>query len=213
VAGVFADYTTDRGLVVLDASTYVADTGQTSVQSAALYLNPGADPAVTRRALEGLFRPDQAIAIVSNRGLRARVLDIFDQSFAITFALELIAVLVSVIAVVNTLVASILERQAELGILRAVGLGARELKRVVRWEAGLIGGTASLLGGAAGVVLSGLLVFVINRQVFGWTIQYHLPPEVLATAAVLAVASALVAATWPARRAAATPIAQAVRYE
>ncbi len=213
VAGVFYDYTTDRGLVVLDAATYVADTGQTGVQSVAVYLRPGAGIETARASLEALFGPGSAVAVVSNRELRTRVLDIFDQTFAITFALELIAVIVSAFAVVNTLVASTMERQAELGILRAVGLGRGELGRLVRVEAGLIAGAASILGVAVGFVLSLILVFVINRQAFGWTIQYHVPPEALVTAAVLAVGTALVAATWPARRAAATPIAQAVRYE
>jgi putative ABC transport system permease protein len=212
VVGVFADYTTDRGLVVVDAETYVADTGQQGVQSVAIYLAPGADPATLRGEVERLVGGG-AIAVVSNRELRARVLDVFDQTFAITFALELIAVVVSAIAVVNTLVASTIERQAEIGILRAVGLGRGELGRLVRWEAGLIGTAASLLGGAVGVLLSLILVFVINRQAFGWTIRYHLPAEALATAAALAVVTALLAATWPARRAAGVPIAQAVRYE
>lgn len=213
VVGVFYDYTTDRGLVILDGETYVADTGRTEVQSVAVYLKPGTEVEAARRSLESLFGPDAAVAVVSNRELRARVLDIFDQTFAITFALELIAVVVSAIAVVNTLVASTVERQAELGILRAIGIGRGELGRLVRVEAGLIAGAASLLGGAVGFVLSLILVFVINRQAFGWTIRYHLPPEALVTAAALAVGTALVAATWPARRAAAAPIAQAVRYE
>ncbi len=213
VVGVFYDYTTDRGLVVLDAETYVADTGRSDVQSVAVYLRPGADLEAARASLESLFGPDAAVAVVSNRELRARVLDIFDQTFSITFALELIAVVVSAITVVNTLVASTLERQAELGILRAVGLGRADIGRLVRAEAGFIAFAASLLGAAVGVVLSLILVFVINRQAFGWTIQYHLPLEALGTAAALAVGTALVAATWPARRAAAVPIAQAVRYE
>jgi putative ABC transport system permease protein len=215
IVGVFADYTTDRGLVVVDAEVYVADTGRREVQSVALYLSPGADVEAARRAVESAVGEGApgAVAVVSNRELRRRVLDIFDQTFAITFALELIAVIVSVFAVVNTLVASILERQAELGILRAVGLSRREIGRVVRLEAGLIGAASSLLGGAVGVVLSLILVFVINRQAFGWTIRYALPAEALLTATGLAIASAVLAATWPARRAAAMPIAQAVRYE
>ncbi|HWP34551.1 MAG TPA: ABC transporter permease, partial [Thermodesulfobacteriota bacterium] len=213
VVAVFTDYTTDRGLVLLDAPVFVADTGQAGVQSAAVYLEPGADPVAARRALEALVAPYGAVAVVSNRELRERVLSVFDQAFRLTFALELIAVVVSVLAVTNTLVAGVLERQAELGILRAVGLGARELRRLVRIEALLIALAAGLLGGAAGVALSAVLAFVINRQAFGWTIRYQVAPEILVTAALLAVGSALVAAGWPARRAASLPIAQAVRYE
>ena len=89
--------------------------------------------------------------ILSNRALRTRVLEIFDQTFAITYGLEAIALVVAVLGVLNSLLASVLERTREIGILRSVGFTRGGIVRSILWEAGLMGALANLLGALAGL--------------------------------------------------------------
>ncbi|MFQ5931410.1 MAG: ABC transporter permease, partial [Nitrospiraceae bacterium] len=115
--------------------------------------------------------------------------------------------------IINTMLTSVLERQRELATLRAVGASARQIRRLVLWEAGYLGVLGALLGLLGGILLSILLVEVINKQSFGWTIQLVLPIKLLVEAIVLAVTVALAAGYLPARWAAHQPVGEGLRYE
>ena len=103
------------------------------------------------------------------------MLEVFDKTFAITYSLEIIAILVAVLGLFNTLVSLILERKREIGILRFIGAFKGQVKRMVLIEAGILGLIGSVMGFIAGVIVSYILIFVINKQSFGWTIQVHFP--------------------------------------
>jgi len=212
VVGVYYDYTTEGGVVVLDRPEFVRLWGETTVNSLAVYLEPGADPdAIKRAILRAVPRPD--LLVFSNAGLKAHVLRIFDQTFAITYALQAIAVIVAILGVASTLGASVIERRREIGIVRALGFTRGQVARTVGLEAGLLGGLAALLGLGAGMLLSLILTFVINKQSFGWSIQFHVPLARIAGYLLLGVAAAVAASFWPAWQATRTAIGEAVRYE
>lgn len=141
------------------------------------------------------------------------MLTVFDQTFRITFALQFIAVLVAVLGVVTTLTALILQRGREIGILRATGALRSQVRRIVLIEGGVLGLLGSLLGCAAGVMLALLLVHVINRQYFGWTIRMAIEPGVFAQAVVLMVGTSLAASLAPARYASERVAAESLRVE
>jgi putative ABC transport system permease protein len=151
--------------------------------------------------------------ILTNGELRREVLRIFDQTFAITYALEIIAVTVALLGIANTLLSGILERQRELAVLRAIGGTPAQVGRLILWESGLLGLAGTVLGLGAGLVLSVLLVEVINKQSFGWTIVFHPSPWVWLEAAGLGLLTTLLAGYWPARRAARLPVAEGLQYE
>ena len=127
---------------------------------------------------------------------------IFDSTFAITYALEVIAIAVAMLGVAGTLLTLVLERRRELTMLRLVGALKRQVQRVVVTEAALIGATAMGIGLVVGVALSLLLVYVINVQSFGWTIQFRVPVMFLAQVSLVVVLATAVAGLYPARRAA-----------
>jgi putative ABC transport system permease protein len=213
VKGVFYDYTTDAGIVFVDRARFARLWHDRRTESLALYLAPGADPDRVRRTLLSLAGPGEWLQVTPHRILRARVLEIFDQTFRITWALQAIAVLVAVLGVFATLTALVVERGRDLGVLRAVGALRSQVRTIVLVESGLLGGIGALLGCALGVVLALLLVHVINRQFFGWTIQFAFAPGVLVEAVVLMVGASLVAALAPARRAARRVPGEAMRDE
>jgi putative ABC transport system permease protein len=153
------------------------------------------------------------MVLISNAGLRKRVLEVFDQTFAITYALEAIAVLVAVLGVATGLSSNILERRREIGMLRSLGLTRRGVLWSVVGEAGFLGIISAILGAVAGISLGAILIFVINRQSFGWTIRFGWPVFEVSAYLALAVLAALVAGWIPARAAARTEIAQMLRED
>jgi len=212
IAGVYYDYTTDGGLVVMDRRLFQTFWRDSWLSSIVIYLAPGADAEAVRQSVrEATGRED--LVIFSSRDLRRRILDVFDQTFAITYALQAIALIVAALGVLTTLAASVLERTREIGILRSLGFDRAGIARTVLAEAGLLGILANVVGALAGLGLSLILIHVINKQSFGWTIQFAFPGRLMVQYAALTVGASVLAGLLPAWRACRLPIAQAVRYE
>ena len=212
IAGVYYDYTTDGGLVVMDRQLFQALWSDPWLDSIVVYLAPAADAESVRQAVRAAAGREDLV-IVSSRDLRRRILDIFDQTFAITYALQAIALIVAALAVLTTLAASVLERTREIGILRSLGVDRAGIARTVLAEAGLLGLAANVVGALAGLALSLILIHVINKQSFDWTIQFIFPGRLIVQYAALTVAASLLAGVLPAWRACRLPVAEAVRYE
>ena len=121
IAGVYYDYTTEGGLAVMDRSLFQKFWRDPWLTSIIIYLSPGSDPQAVRRELLRRLPTHDEIVLLSNRELKTRILEIFDQTFAITYALEVVALVVATLGILNTLIASVLERTREIGILRSVG--------------------------------------------------------------------------------------------
>ena len=202
VGAVYFDYSSDRGLVVMDAGTFERHFGPDRPSGLTLYLTPGSDPEVVRDELNAALGPERRLFITTNAALRATVLRIFDATFAITYALEVIAIGVSLFGMAATLLTLVLERRREMAMLRLVGADSRQLRRLIVIEAGVLGALTQAVGLVVGLALSLILIYVINVQSFGWTIQFHLPAGFLAQATVAIVAAAAVAGLYPARLAA-----------
>src|SRR3712207_3295837 len=137
--------------------------------------------------------------MLSNRELRVRVFEIFDQTFAVTYVLRTIAVVVAVVGICLTLTTLITERSRELGVLRAIGASVRQLRRLLLWESAFIGLLAAVVGVASGICLSIVLTGVINRAFFGWTIQLAFPWSSLALTPAWIIPAAIIAGIIPAR--------------
>jgi putative ABC transport system permease protein len=148
-----------------------------------------------------------------NQQLRARVLTVFDQTFQITWALQFIAVVVAVLGVISALTTLILQRGSEIGMLRAAGATRGQVRTMVLAESALLGLIGSVLGSVCGLVLALLLIHVIQRQFFGWTIRLALDPLVFVRATVLMVVAATLAGLGPARLAAGRLPVEAMREE
>jgi putative ABC transport system permease protein len=198
VAGIYYDYSSERGFVILDRSTllqYLPDQPPTNM---AVYVARGADPAGVRRRIQAATARFP-IAIAPNEALRRQSVIIFDRTFAITYALEAVAILVAMLGAANSLLALVLDRRRELGLLRYLGAAPRQIRRMILVEAGLLGLLSNVLGLALGFALSLLLVYVINKQSFGWTIQFHPPYIMLSLALALVWLITIIAAFYPAR--------------
>ena len=202
IAAIYYDYASDRGVVILDRGTFRKYFGDLPPTGVAAYLKPGADPEQVRAEMLDMIDEGHRAFIFSNRTLREEILVVFDSTFAITYALEVIAIVVAMLGVAGTLLTLVLERRRELSLLRLTGADRRQVRRMVIIEAALIGAVSQGIGLAVGLGLSMVLIYVINVQSFGWTIQFHLPLAFLLQATIAVVIATSVAGIYPARRAA-----------
>jgi putative ABC transport system permease protein len=217
VEGIFYDYATDGGKIVMDRTWYQRQWHDDRVTVFSIYLAAGADAEHVRQSimthvagLDGVTVPP---LVIRNHELRQEILEIFDRSFLLTYVLEAIAVLVAILGIVNTLVTAVLERRREFATLRALGASTRQVERLVLWEAAYLGLIGAVLGVVGGLLLALVLIHVINKQSFGWTIQMTVPGGVILQAVGIALTAALVAGYWPARWAARQPVVEGLREE
>ena len=186
VEGVFADYSNERGSILVDRRHFATWFGHEMLSSLILELDPGLD-APTRRA-EILAR-HPGLTVYTNEHLRREILRVFRQTFSITYALEVIGVAVAVMGLGLTLASVLIERRDELTTLRAMGMDRGQLARSAAWEGALVAVSGVAAGLAVSVALGWLLIYVINKQSFGWTLQFDVPWILLVLLAGLIVAA------------------------
>ena len=214
VAGVFYDYGSDRGVVMMSRVTFDRHWTDPGVTSLGLFVRGGADvEAVTRSLQASVSSDDLLLSVRSNRVLRESSLEVFDRTFQVTAVLRLLAFMVAFIGVLGALMALQLERARELGVLRATGLTPGQVWRLVTTQTGLMGLASGLLAIPMGVVLAIVMIFVVNRRSFGWTLRMEIGAEVVTQAVLLALAGALIAGLYPAWKMSRTPPALALRSE
>lgn len=212
VVGIYYDYASSQGTVIM-SDVYRQLWDDEAVTALAVYLEPGVDAAAVARDLEEDLALVQGVVVRPNQALQRDVLAIFDRTFAITGALQMLATVVAFIGVLSALLSLQLDKRRQFGILRAVGLSVRQLWGLVALETGLMGAVAGLLALPTGYVLSVILIYVINRRSFGWTLQMTVDPMPFLEAFAVAVGAALLAGVYPAHRLGRMAAADAVRFE
>ncbi len=201
VLDIYNDYSNERGYIIMDRATLLRYLPDPAASNAAVYLKPGVSLEDGRRAVESALA-HRRILVFTNRSLREEAIRVFDRTFAITYALEAVAVFVAVMGVAGALLALVIDRRREFGLLRFLGGATGQVRRIIFFEAGLLGLLANVAGIILGFFLSLLLIYVINRQSFGWTIQFHWPVAVLVSALSIVYLATILAAVFPARMAA-----------
>ncbi|MFN2237863.1 MAG: FtsX-like permease family protein [Thermoanaerobaculia bacterium] len=213
IAGIYRDYSSDRGVIVMDRSVWLETFGDEDSNTVSVYLREGVDPETARREIERAVAAKYSAFVMTNATIRENVLRIFDQTFLITWALLAVALTVAVLAVVNTLTAMILERRREIALLRVLGLDRKQLSGMIILEASILGIVAGVLGLICGWLLSAILIFVINRQSFGWTIEFSPPGEIVAISLAVTILATIVSGLIPAQLAGRIPLATELKAE
>ncbi|QRN98544.1 ABC transporter permease [Archangium violaceum] len=213
IVGVYFDYGSDAGTLLMPRATYLRHFDDPRVSGVALYAAPGQDVDALVTRVRERAGDVQALDIRSNRALRETSLEVFDRTFTITHVLRLLAVGVAFVGVLSALMALQLERARELAVLRATGLTPRQLWGLVSLQTGLLGLLAGLFSLPLGVALAYVLVHVINQRSFGWTLRLLVVPGVLAQALVLALLAAALAGLYPSWKMSRANPANALREE
>jgi putative ABC transport system permease protein len=213
VAGIWRDYARMSGSIVISRQAYIADTGDGSANEGSIWLNDGARAAQTEAALRAQFARGDSLEILTSTALRARSLQIFDRAFAITYALEAIAVIIGLTGVSFAASSTALARRAEFGMLRHIGMLRGQIVGMLAGEGILTGAFGVAYGLILGGALSLILVYIVNRQSFHWSIDLAIPAWQLAILSLTLIAAAAVTAIWSGRAATSQDAVQAVRED
>ncbi len=200
VLGIYYDYSTERGFVVLDRATLLKYLPDPALSNLAVYLKDGSNPADVRAGIDRVVS-GRSVLVFPSSGLRRAAIEIFDRTFRITYALEVVAIFVAVMGIAGSLLAMVIDRRRELAIFRFLGADRGQVRRVILCEAGLLGLVANVVGLVLGTLLSLVLIFVINKQSFGWTIQFHWPAGLLSAAVAGVFVATILAGFYPAQKA------------
>lgn len=198
IADIYYDYSSERGNILMDRQTMLRYLPDPAPSNLAVYIAPDANVETVRAEIE-TTAANHRVLLFSNRDLRRQAIQIFDRTFAITYALEAVAVIVAVMGVAGALLALVIDRRRELSLLRFLGAATGQIRKLILVEAGLLGLLANLVGFALGFAISLVLVYVINKQSFGWTIHFHLPVAILLGALTVVYLATVLAGLYPAR--------------
>ena len=212
VAGIWRDYARQQGAIVIDTGDYTAITGDAVRSEAAVELVPGASVAETRAAIVARLPPDIAgrVDFAEPAALRERALRLFDRSFAITYALEAIAILIGLAGVAATFSAQTIARIKEFGMMRHVGMSREQIIAMLALEGTLLGLVGMAAGCAVGIALSQILIHVINPQSFNWTMTTRIPWGLILGVATALIGTAAATAMVAGRRAVSRDAVRAV---
>jgi putative ABC transport system permease protein len=212
VAGIWRDYARQQGAIVIDTGDYTAITGDAVRSEAAVELVPGASVAETRAAIVARLPPDIAgrVDFAEPAALRERALRLFDRSFAITYALEAIAILIGLAGVAATFSAQTIARIKEFGMMRHVGMSRDQILAMLAIEGTLLGLVGMAAGSAVGIALSQILIHVINPQSFNWTMTTRIPWGLILGVATALIGTAAATAMVAGRRAVSRDAVRAV---
>ncbi|MGV7206605.1 FtsX-like permease family protein [Oxalobacteraceae bacterium A2-2] len=212
VAGVWRDYGTPTGSVQIRLSDYRAITGDQDASNAAIWLAPGASAAAVTAELKRL-RFGQELEISAPDDIRAFSMRVFDRSFAITYLLEAVAIVIGLFGVAATFSAQTLARAKEFGMLRHVGVTRGQVLAILSIEGGALTALGIATGFVLGWVISLVLIFIVNPQSFHWTMQLHMPWPLLGGVAALLLAAAALTALVSGRSALSGGPIRAVRED
>jgi putative ABC transport system permease protein len=213
ILDLFYDYGSDRGRVVMHRDVYDRYWEDPAIDSLAVYLAPGMDSGAFIDALERGDLRGTGLHARSNARIKSISLDIFDRTFTVTEVLRLLTIIVAGVGILGALVAIQLDRVREFAVLRAVGMTRGELSRVMMLEGGAMGAASAILAMPLGVLMAAVLIYVINKRSFGWSMQFELPWEQLPLTLALGLVAGAAAALYPAWRMKRGQLSGSLRYE
>ncbi len=213
VAGVWRDYLHPGGAIVISRADYIASTGDRTATGAQVWQRPGADATAVDAAIRAQLASPGAVQVLSDSQLRERSLAAFDRAFLVTYALEAVAVLIGLAGISMAASATALARRGQFGMLRHLGLLRRQVLGMLACEGILTSVLAVASGLALGALLSLVLVYVINRESFHWSIDLSVPWSELAALSVTLIGAAAITALWSGRAAMGSDVVRAVRED
>jgi putative ABC transport system permease protein len=213
IVGVVVDYSDQQGTILMDRRLFQQYWHDDTVNIFRLYLKPGTPMPDVRRNILERYAGGRQVFVLTNDELKAYILKITDQWFGLTSVQIAVAVLVAILGIVNTLTVSITDRRRELGVLQAVGGLRGQIRRTIWIEALSIGTLGLILGFGFGAINLYYILQIIHQDIAGMRLDYQFPVGVVAALVPTILASAFIAAIWPAESAVHGSLVEALEYE
>lgn len=213
VRGVWRDYEHQNGAIVMDRNDYLALTGDHSVNSVWFWLDDPADTGKIGNAIRDLMPPGTEHDMRTPGEIRALSLAAFDRTFAITYLLELVAVTIGLFGIAAGISAQVLARRGEFGALRHLGFTRGQVARMLAIEGSVLGALGVIVGLLAGMVISLILIYVVNRQSFHWSMDLRAPVVLLSGLSIALIVAAALIAVVSGRQAMGGEVVRAVRED
>ena len=213
VAGIFRDFFMGGGRIIVHPQTLKTHWGYEDITSMQLFLKPNQDVDKTIERIQTMARSFPPLEIRSGKVLKQKILSVFDNTFIITTALQFLTAIVALTGIINAVMALLLERTREMGILRSCGAEPVQVTKLLLLECGYAGLIAGVCALPLGLCLSWVLIDVINQRSFGWTYDMILQPGGLLLAVIMAIIAAVAAGILPAIKAGKNNIPTALRME
>ena len=213
ILGVFRDYSTNGGTVLMPLNLYRSHWADDDINGIGVYLDDEIERQTILGEMRGVFGAGTPVRFRSNDFIRERSMAIFDRTFRITEVLRILAGVVAFFGLASAVMSIELERGRELAVLRALGLRPRQVQALTLAQTGLLGLAAGLFAIPLGIAMAALLIEVINVRSFGWSMDLAIAAQPLALGVVLALSAALLAGIYPAVRAVRVGVAGQLREE
>lgn len=213
VGAIIIDYTSDQGSIVMERQHFSRQFADDQVDSFHLYVDDPTKIETVRKHVTERFGKAFDLYVLSNVELRDEAMNLVGSAFKVTWAMEVVSVLLALLGIINTLLAAVLDRTREIGLIRAIGAERRQVLALFAAEASFIGLTGGVMGIAVGAVVGFVLTKVVGVQATGWSFPFLFPWAMAAQMLVLSVIASTVAGLYPARRAASLDVVEALAYE
>jgi putative ABC transport system permease protein len=213
VVGVWRDYARQQGAVLIERYEYLRYTGDSYANDAAIWLAPGADPGGVKRDIEARLAGGANVEMSGPEEIRESSLRIFDRTFAVTYALEVVAVVIGLFGLSSSFGALVLARRREFGVLRHLGMTRRQVGLMLAGEGLLVSALGLAVGFGLGWLISLVLIEVVNPQSFHWGMELHVPWRLLAEFVAGMLAMATLTAIASGRQAMSGEVIRAVKED
>ncbi|MBZ0271306.1 ABC transporter permease [bacterium] len=213
ILGTIVDYASETGTVMLNRGLYLELFRDPLVDTFHVYLKDGADLEGVRHAIDELSGDRFDLFALSNRDFKKAIFEALEQIFALAVSLEILTIVIAVIGIINNLLANVIDRTREIGVLRSLGATRGQVGRIFFVQSGLMGFSGAVIGGVAGLALAHIHLQRLNVLVVGWKMPLHASGPIVAGAFVGSILLAIAAGLLPARRAANLTVRDALKYE
>jgi putative ABC transport system permease protein len=213
VLGFLDDYRSEKGTIFMDRALYKKYWGDDAVDFIDVDLNPGVDQVAMKHEVERLTAGSFHAFVYTNAEFKRWISSLVDQFFTLNYMQLVVAVIIAVLGIVNTLLISVSERRREIGIVRAIGGLRAQIRKLVLLEAVAVAIVGVFVGCIAGMLNTVFMSHTVSVVLAGYSVPFYFPWEfVLLSVPVVTVVS-LAAGWWPARNAACMQVIEAIGYE
>jgi len=213
VRGLWRDYERPGGSAVIPREVFIERTGDTRATTAAMWVEPGTTTDAVVLQVRELLPGEERYQVAVPREIRRQSLRVFDRTFAVTYLLEAVAVVIGLFGISVSTSSQVMARRGEFGMLRHLGVSRREIGRMLAFEGAALGAVGVVAGLVIGGIVSLILIYVVNRQSFHWTMDVHVPWGLLGVLSLTLVASAAAVAVLSGRQAMTGDVVRAVKED